>query len=166
MWHKVNFHQLVVQLMPTFLRKPRHISFLMLFSTEIQDVYNNWKEKRKRDLIWLNHNSQVFLIEKILNDEFDNLDRRIRILDSVLYEPQYVWTLGENNPMILYKLNEMQPSDVEDIYIWQDNDYDGGVDFYVALPYQMNVEALTIQISAVLKRYKLASKRFKLINYE
>lgn len=166
MWYNVNFHQLAVQLMPTFLRKPKHIAWLLLFTTEIQDIYQTWLQKRKSDLVWLNHNSQVYLVEKILNDEFDNIDRRIKILDGVLYEPFYVWTIGENQPLVVYNYLETQPDDVDDVYLFQNDDYDGGVDFYVGLPYQMNIDALSIQINAIIKRYKLASKRFKLINYE
>ena len=154
MWYKINFDKLVVMLLPTFLRKPRMIAFITLFSSELTKLYNNWLVKKIEDEKWLYHNSQVCRLRKILNDEFDDLQRRIQITDGQLYERKYIYTLGEKKPKYLGK-----------IFIRQSSDYaDTGIDFFVVVPTEINIEQNKYKLEALINRYKLASKRYKIIN--
>ena len=154
MWYKINFDKLVILLLPTFLRKPRMIAFLSLFSKELTTLYNAWLLKKIADEIWLNHNSQVCYLRKILNDEFDDLERRIKITDGQLYERKYIYTLGEKKPVKLGR-----------IYIRQTTDYaDTGIDFFVIVPAEVNIEQNKYKLEALVNRYRLASKRFKVIS--
>lgn len=156
MWYKINFDKLVVMLLPTFLRKPRMIAFITLFSAELTKLYNAWLVKKIEDEKWLNHNSQVCKLRKILNDEFDDLQRRIKITDGQLYERKYIYTLGEKKPVILGK-----------IYIRQALDYaDTGIDFFVVVPVEINIEQNKYKLEALINRYRLASKRYKIIYNE
>ena len=154
MWFKISFDKLVIQLLPTFLRKPRMIAFISLFSNELTKLHNAWLVKKTADETWLNHNSQVCKLRKILNDEFDDLQRRIKITDGQLYERKYIYTLGEKKPVKLGKL-----------YIRQATDYaDTGTDFFVVVPVEINIEQNKYKLEALINRYKLASKRYKIIN--
>lgn len=156
MWYKINFDKLVVLLLPTFLRKPRIIAFLSLFSTQLTKLYNTWLVKKIEDVIWLNHNSQVCYLRKILNDEFDDLKRRITITDGQLYERQYLYTIGEKKPKYFGK-----------IYLRQSSDYaDTGIDFFVVVPVDINIDQQKHKLNAFINRYKLASKRYKVIHHE
>ncbi len=154
MWYKINFDKLVVMLLPTFLRKPRMIAFLSLFSGELTKLHNAWLVKKTADETWLNHNSQVCKLRKILNDEFDDLQRRIKITDGQLYERKYVYTLGEKKPVY------------GKVFLRQNSDYaDSGFDFYVIVPMDLNIEQNKYKLEALINRYKLASKRDKIINH-
>lgn len=157
MWYKINFNKLVVQLMPTFLRQPRMIAFISLFSAELTKLHNAWLiKKSQNDETWLRHNSQVCKLRKILNDEFDDLQRRIIITDGQLYDRQYIYTLGENKPKYLGKL-----------FIRQNTDYaDTGIDFFVVVPVEINIEQNKYKLEALINRYRLASKRYKIIYNE
>ena len=156
MWYKINFNRLVVQLMPTFLRQPRMIAFISLFSAELTKLHNAWLIKKSQDETWLQHNSQVCFLRKILNDEFDDLQRRIKITDGQLYDRQYIYTLGEKKPKYLGK-----------IFIRQSTDYaDTGIDFFVIVPTNINIEQNKYKLEALINRYRLASKRYKIIYNE
>lgn len=157
MWFKISFDKLVIQLLPTFLRKPRMIAFITLFSKVLTDLHNAWLVKKTADETWLNHNSQVCYLRKVLNDEFDDLQRRIRITDGQLYERKYIYTLGEKKPVYLGKL-----------FIRQTVDYaDTGIDFFVVVPTEItNMEQNKFKLEAWVNRYKLASKRYKIIYNE
>ena len=156
MWYKINFNKLVVQLMPTFLRQPRMIAFISLFSAELTKLYNAWLIKKSQDETWLQHNSQVCKLRKILNDEFDDIERRIKITDGQLYDRQYIYTLGEKKPKYLGK-----------IFIRQNTDYaDTGIDFFVVVPVEINNEQNKYKLEAWVNRYRLASKRYKIIYNE
>lgn len=159
MWYKINFDKLIIQLLPTFLRKPRMITFLSLFSSELTNLHNVWLLKKTQDETWLNYNSQVYKLRKILNDEFDDLERRIKITDGQLYERQYIHTLIE------YTLSKKEPIKLGTIYIRQASDYaDTGIDFFVIVPTDINNEQNKYKLEAFINRYKLASKRYKIIN--
>jgi len=156
MWYKINFDKLVILLLPTFLRKSRMIAFISLFSAELTKLHNAWLIKKIADETWLNHNSQVCYLRKILNDEFDDLKRRIIITDGQLYERKYIYTLGEKKPLKLGK-----------IYIRQTQDYaDTGIDFFVVVPIEINIEQNKYKLEALINRYRLASKRYKIIHHE
>jgi len=156
MWYKINFDKLVILLLPTFLRKPRIIAFLSLFSAELKNLHNAWLVKKTEDEKWLNHNSQVCYLRKILNDKFDDLKRRIIITDGQLYERQYIYTLGEKKPKYLGKM-----------YLRQASDYaDTGIDFFVILPKDISIEQNKYKLEAFINRYRLASKRYKVIYHE
>lgn len=156
MWYKINFNRLVVQLMPTFLRQPRMIAFISLFSAELTKLHNAWLIKKSQDETWLQHNSQVCKLRKILNDEFDDIERRIKITDGQFYDRQYVYTLGEKKPKYLGK-----------IFIRQNTDYaDTGIDFFVVVPVEINIEQNKYKLEAWVNRYRLASKRYKIIYNE
>ena len=156
MWYKINFNKLVVQLMPTFLRQPRMIAFISLFSAELTKLHNAWLIKKSQDEIWLQHNSQVCKLRKILNDEFDDIERRIKITDGQLYDRQYIYTIGEKKPKYLGK-----------IFIRQNTDYaDTGIDFFVIVPTNINIEQNKYKLEALINRYRLASKRYKIIYNE
>lgn len=155
MWYKINFNKLVVQLMPTFLRQPRMIAFISIFSAELTKLHNAWLIKKSQDETWLQHNSQVCKLRKILNDEFDDIERRIKITDGQLYDRQYVYTLGEKRPVY------------GKVFLRQHSDYaDSGIDFFVIVPNDINVEQNKYMLEALINRYKLASKRYKIINHE
>lgn len=156
MWYKINFNKLVVQLMPTFLRQPRMIAFISLFSAELTKLHNAWLIKKSADETWLQHNSQVCKLRKILNDEFDDIERRIKITDGQFYDRQYVYTLGEKKPKYLGK-----------IFIRQNTDYaDTGIDFFVVVPVEINIEQNKYKLEAWVNRYRLASKCYKIIYNE
>lgn len=156
MWYNINFNRLVVQLMPTFLRQPRMIAFISLFSAELTKLHNAWLIKKSQDETWLQHNSQVCKLRKILNDEFDDIERRIKITDGQFYDRQYVYTLGEKKPKYLGK-----------IFIRQNTDYaDTGIDFFVVVPVEINIEQNKYKLKAWVNRYRLASKRYKIIYNE
>ena len=153
MWYKINFDKLVVMLLPTFLRKPRMIAFITLFSAELTKLYNNWLVKKNEDEKWLYHNSQVCKLRKILNDEFDDLQRRIQITDGQLYERKYVYTLGEKKPVY------------GKVFLRQNSDYaDSGIDFYIIIPKELNIVQNQYKLEALVNRYRLASKRFKILS--
>ncbi|MDO4230226.1 MAG: hypothetical protein Q4C98_10455, partial [Capnocytophaga sp.] len=106
------------------------------------------------------HNGQVCYLRKLLNDNFDNEKRRIRILDGNKFGRKYIYTRGENKLVYLGKM-----------YLRQRNDYaDIGVDFIVVLPQEVANLHRTAQngierfynIEAFIDFYKLAGKRYKI----
>ncbi|GAA4156564.1 hypothetical protein GCM10022217_15690 [Chryseobacterium ginsenosidimutans] len=150
MWYNLNAQNLVLKLLPTFLRKSRLSSFLALAASEIVDINNLLITNRNVSLTKVKHNSQVCKLRKILNDTFD-YQRRIQIVEGVLKKPKYIYTDAEQKPewlgeMIIYTNSETEGN---------------GIDFTVIIPGEL--QNYQIEIKAMVNFYKLAGKRYKIL---
>ncbi|MXV37666.1 hypothetical protein GO491_03075 [Flavobacteriaceae bacterium Ap0902] len=156
-WAHIDYKKLAILLTPTFLRKSRMLAWLGLLVYPIGKLYDEWYGNRARNLYILNHNSQVCYLRKVLNDEFDNEFRRIKIDDGLGYSAFYIYTEGENKPKWLYTENENKP-----IYLNNQSSLAGtGVDFYVIVP--AGLQFNEIKMRALVDFYRLASKRYEII---
>jgi len=110
--------------------------------------------QRYLDLYQANHNSQVFSMENVFNDAFDNVSRRIVITDGLGLQRIYLYTREEGHQYTVF----LNPQ----IYLWNNTDYsDTGVDFIVWVPPAITMSATQlINLASLVNRYKLASKRY------
>lgn len=154
MWFDIDYKTLVGHLLPTFLRTRRHASWIYSLLTPLMQVYNSWKRHRQNNIYKLQHNGQVCYLRKALNDEFDPAQRRIIISDGGLYSEQYVYTHAENHPKYLGEMYLRPSSDYED----------SGSDFIVHVPKGLVFDQYNMK--ALIDFYKLASKRYKIEEYE
>ena len=153
MWFNVNWKKLAVLLTPTFLRGEKMTAWLELIIEGVNQVHYQWLQLRKNNIYSLAHNSQVCYLRGALNDRFDNEQRRILIVDGNKYEREYIYTRGEQKPYFLGTL-----------FIYSREDYaDTGVYFIVRVPSDLIYNEVEMQ--ALIKFYKLASKRFKIEKY-
>lgn len=163
MWYHIDFDKLVGLLLPTFLRKRKMIAWLGAWVAPLKSLHYKFYQKRNAlngDLYRLAHNGQVCYLRKVLNDNFDNEKRRIRIIDANQYESQYIYTEGEQKPHHLGT-----------IYLYRNADYaDTGVDFIVKIPLEIWLGEKTetsqigeyrfYKIEAFIDFYRLAGKRY------
>lgn len=150
MWYNVDFKRFSVLILPTFLRFSRMIKWVNLQVFPLEKIHKSFLQNRTENIIKVTHNSQVCRLRKVLNDRFDNQQRRIYIDDANLKNPWYVYTKGENKPQYLGKK-----------YIYQNSLINGiGVDFIVYVP--AGLSGYEAELIAKINFYKLASKRFKI----
>ncbi|GEM58442.1 hypothetical protein [Flavobacterium columnare] len=151
MWFEVDFRKLTVLLLPIALRKRKTIAFLHCLIKPIDDVYYNWKQKRLEDWYKLNHNGQRCKLRKVLNDELDNQQRRIRIDDGTSFKRNYIYTKAESKPIYLGKDFINSRSEFENT----------GVDFVVYVPTAI-VDKSIHKLKFLINYYKLAGKRYRI----
>lgn len=150
MWYRLNINKLVELLTPTFLRKEKLLAWLRALHSPLVKVVDDFNFNRNQSLYNLAHNGQVCYLRKALNDRFDVSERRIKITDGNKYNRQYIYTQGEQKPKYLGT-----------IYLRDDADYDDtGIDFIVEVPQDLNYNGY--EMEAVIHFYKLASKRYKI----
>ena len=164
MWQNIDFEKLIGFLLPTFLRKRKMLAWLWSLTAPLKSIHYNFYQKRNAlngDLYRLAHNGQVCYLRKLLNDNFDNEKRRIRILDGNKFGRKYIYTRGENKPVYLGK-----------IYLRQRSDYaDTGVDFIVEIPKEVaalyrseqNGTERYYTLESYIDFYRLAGKRYKIV---
>ncbi|MDR3287051.1 MAG: hypothetical protein LBT27_06385 [Prevotellaceae bacterium] len=155
MKYVVEYKKLVLQLLPTFLRKPFVCAFMYSTVQPVMSVKFAFDDYRTATNYRLNHNGQVCYLRAVLNDYFDPILRRITIGDA------------ENNleTMIIYlretenfKIVPKRPSAL----ILNKRGF-GGVnsfDFTINVPAELMQE--NDRITAITNIYKLASKRYSI----
>ncbi len=151
MWFNIDFQKLVLWFLPFKLRKPKNVALLSAIVAVLQQIHGNWLNKRERNLYLLAHNGQTCYFRKALNDAFDNELRRIEIVNGNVFEAVYIFTIPEQQPQYLGKIN---------IYGAEDN-ATSAVDFIVKVPAQI-VDNRLIELRAEIDYYRQAGKRFKI----
>lgn len=150
MWYKVNVDRLTELLVPTFLRKQKHLAWLRMLHFPIIKVVDDFNFRRDETLYNLKHNGQVCYLRKVLNDRFDISQRRIKIIDGNQFKRKYIYTDGEQKPQYLGVM-----------FLRDDADYeDTSVDFIVQVPLKLVYN--DYEMKALIDFYKLAGKRYKI----
>ncbi len=155
MFHNTNYYKLMLQLLPPFWRKARLVAYTDLLQKQVSSIYSAACVFRANTIYYLGFDGRVAKLETLLNNTFDNNDpedRRIYITDGFENERYYIYKRLEDKPKFLPK------------FIYTRADYvDTGVDFIVWVPNAVTVSVYDLLLmDALVKRFKLASKRFKI----
>lgn len=155
----VDFRKLSLLLTPIFWRKAAFVAYIYCLVEPVKVLHDEFKIFRKKSIYKIVHNGQVMLFEKVLNDAYDDPQRRIYITDSIINDPLYIYSIPEQRPVYL------GTGYLYDFSVFNDV----GVDFYVVFPIALKpVSPFDIlnfenRIKALINYYKLASKRYKII---
>lgn len=151
MWYNIDFNKLAVLMIPSFLRKPILAAYLQSLLVPLETLHAEWLQKRSDDWYALNHTGQVYSLRNVLNDKLDEGSRRISISDGNAYPRKYIYTTPENKPVFLGKL-----------FINQNSEFlNTGFDFIVHAPQEI-IDTKINELNALIIKYKLASKRYKI----
>lgn len=167
---EIDYDELIVELLPTRLRKPKHIYWLSLLITPYKKMLRELKVHREETLYKITHDSRSGSIENVLNDAFDNVERRIRVKSPQkgvpTYLPQYTpfyletgeQEAEESNPLITY-LPQYTP-----FYIYREGEIaEVFVDFEVIVPADLNLQTSDeIRLKSLVRYYALKDKTFKI----
>ena len=161
--YNIDFDKLIGLLTPTILRKAEILAFLRALVTPLKRIHYDFSQKRNTrngDLYRLKHNGQVCYLRKMLNDNFDSGQRRIKIIDGNLFKAKYIYTEAEQKPVYLGVMHLNRNVDYAET----------GVDFIVKIPLEVwhahKTETSQIgeprfyAIEAFIDFYKLAGKRY------
>lgn len=152
MWYNVNFEKLILELLPTPMRKPKNFGFLRALISPIASLHIRWGNMRKENIKRLSYNSQKCYLRGVLNDKYDPEERRITINNTVNKTKDYIYTQAENLPVFLGTM-----------WLEPEFNYEGStVNFLVYVPQQiMNLKIN--EIVATIEFYVLAGKSYQII---
>ncbi|MRJ11672.1 hypothetical protein EDL98_11425 [Ornithobacterium rhinotracheale] len=162
----IDLPKLVLLLTPTFLRRARFKEWLVSLVYPLTSVQSTFQRLRREDIYKLEHTPQVCSLEAMLNDQFDIVERRIRIGETLKADPFFIFAENENTPKFIDNENEI-------IYLNSYNENaDTGSEFVVYLPFEVWDREKTeeklgkyryYRIEALLDFYKLAGKKYKIV---
>jgi hypothetical protein len=122
------------------------------FISDALDVYLfNMRQK-------LRYDGRVIYLEHVLNNQFDNTERRIYIADSLVSNttPPVLYRKSEGQPsVILYRKTESEPS----IRLYRNSEI-STLDFTIFVPSSLLNSITKHQIRVLVNYYKIAGKRF------
>jgi len=163
----IDFGRLVQWNVATFLRTTVRMKWLRVLIKPVEQIYDAFLDFRNEQLYIMSHNSQIVYLRKVLNDKFDNTDRRIVIENVEVYEPIWYYDTAENKPVYHYDTADGAP-----VYHYDQADYNqNNTDFVVKLPNAIKpgtpeaVTELERQVRYYVDYYKLYSKEYKLVWY-
>lgn len=160
--YSINWRNFVINNIPVDLRKVRTVNWLLVLFKPIMWLHLEFLAFRTQALYKVNHNSQICYLQAVLNDSFDNVQRRIIIRNATLREPLWFYEPEENKPVLFY-----EPSDNKPVYFREESEFIGdGADFLVLVPIDLKptntqeLNALIIKMEGQLNYYKLYVKNY------
>lgn len=144
-------------LTPPFLRSLSFAALLNAFISPLEDLYQSFLINRKQNIIRLQFNYQTCSIEYRLNDAFDPVERRIKIVRAVKYEALFLYTEAEDDTQ--HSKTKWLFSDEDPIYLRTEGELYSIYDFVVEIP-DTNINIF--QLRAEIDFYKLITKTYEI----
>lgn len=157
--YKIDYYKLVRWLVPPFLMQKKLLALLKALLTPVPQLYARFTEQRAKNIYTLAHGTQVVYMQKVLNERFDPSNKRIRIADGKLYNQVYIYATEAGLPLFLER--------EEPTWLFSSAKYkEGHFDFIVVLNNAKVSETELFELRALVDKYKLAGKRYKIIDNE
>lgn len=154
---KADFKRLILWLLPINLRTGISVAWLNALLTPVRTVYAQFAARRLSNLYRLDTTPQVCYLEKMLNDRYDNIQRRVHISDHSRIADVNIFLEEEIKPLYIYRDYENKP-------VWLGTMAEREAvetDFVVNVPYTVTYNDK--EMRALLDSYKLAGKRYEIV---
>lgn len=160
--YNINWRKFIIENLEVDLRRVKTVKWLEVLFKPIIWLHIEFLAFRTQALYKVNHNSQICYLQAVLNDSFDNVQRRIIIRNATLREPLWFYEPEENKPVVFY-----EPEDNNPVYFREESEFIGdGADFLVLVPIDLKPtntqeeNALLIKMKAQIDYYKLFVKNY------
>lgn len=159
--YKINWNKLMIWLLPVSLRKSKIVAYLAALIYPIKRLYIDFLFFRKQQLYEAEINGQTIKLERVLNDTFDPLERRIYITDGSYFTPPVFYEEWKNQPVIFY-----EEGNADNPIYYSIDSIDERVDFnfFVHVPSEVFFEKP--RIKAVTNKYKIFGRTFDVLLIE
>ena len=163
--YNINWRKFIIENLEVDLRRVKTVKWLEVLFKPIIWLHIEFLAFRIQALYKVNHNSQICYLQAVLNDSFDNIQRRIIIRNATLREPLWFYEPEENKPVVFY-----EPEDNKPVYFREESEFIGdGADFLVLVPIDLKPSnateeiAFKIKMEGLIDYYKLYVKNYLII---
>lgn len=161
MWFKIDCNILAIDQIPIALRKLSFTALAQIVLKPLNSLYYKWYNWRIDNIYKLEHNGQICYLRGSLNDDFDPIERRIRIGNGLSFDTQYIFTEAEDQDVWI-------DTDLEDETLWlrtESETAQSGLDFIVYVPESIFNTQLD-GLKAHVNFYKAGGKRYNIFKDE
>lgn len=149
----IDINKIFRRFMPHFLRKPVMLDYLASAAKAIKDVNINFVALRDAVLLKLSFTGQTIYLEKLLNDNYDPVLRRIYIDNTNIQNYIYWRNVIESAPPF-YLFNDSEVS--APVYLSNYSEVEASIHFIVNIPVAVTFDP--IDVNADVRRYAQAGK--------
>lgn len=166
--YRIDWNKLVKENVLIALRRSVILHFLLSAISEVRLLHDVFLETSADWLYRQRHTSQVVHIEKVLNDHFDSVERRIYINNVTFESYKYLYPDGEDP----HYLQEESADPDRPMYLLDENAGVLSPDATVYIPSgmrpgtQIEVENFENQIRGKVDYYKTYGVNYQIIYYE
>lgn len=159
----IDFVKLLKWAMPSFLRNSKIMAWIKSLANPLIENYNDFVTFKDDAIYRVSHNGSITLLQKVLNDKFDNVERRIYILNVQKTDINRFYDLAANKEFGMYTEGNVQKG----FYYIFDAIADSP-DFTVHIPieYQsadpIELEKYLVKVRSQINYYKLYAKKYKI----
>lgn len=155
----LNFKEAFSYLIPGRIRGGKFKDWIGALLAPLQSLNVSFSEYVSATRYDLAFNGQVIYLEHVLNDQFDDADRRIYIDDPAgqqVFTP-YVFNQVEQQPaIILRNKSEAEPTP----FLYNQPELVVTNDFVVHVPVSVFSPTVETQMKALINKYRIAGKRY------
>lgn len=161
----VDYVKFKAQLLPIILRRPRLLAMLGALLSPFVSLYEDFFIFKNKAIYKTEHNAAITLLQKMLNDGYDNVERRIFINNAEITATQHYYDHDLGDPLVFYDTGEGDPQWFFNLEVF--NVYRS--DFTVFLPAAIrppdpeDEERLLTKIRADLDYYKMYGTKYTII---
>lgn len=155
----IDFERLLERLLPDHKRQPKRLLLFGWPLGELKDLFSQFKEWRASMFYRINVTGQVISLETYLNRIIPGANDRIAIKS---FEDWGAWVQLSTEPGETYALRVSLVSEDDGVFVAMNGEItpENDVDFYVLVP----AAVAAADVARVVNQYKLAGKRYKIIN--
>ncbi len=160
--YNINWRKFIIENLEVDLRRVKTVKWLEVLFKPIIWLHIEFLAFRTQALYKVNHNSQICYLQAVLNDSFDNVQRRIIIRNAILKQPVWFYEPEEQKEVWFYEPEANKP-----VYFYEESEFLGdGADFLVLVPIDLKPtntqeeNALLIKMKAQIDYYKLFVKNY------
>lgn len=155
--YQIDWNKLIEHTLPYLLRKVKQVAWLYTLIKPVRWLHDEFLAYRTQTRIDLLYTSQVIYLEKLLNDRFDETQRRIYI-DDVERTTVYIGRNSDPDPLYVGKKDELPY-----VYVGRSEDYESEHDYRINVPDALPVNEVLIR--ALVDRYNQAGKAYYIRYY-
>lgn len=149
----INYNILVRWLTPVALRRALSPAWMGVLTWPVVRLYQAFRRNRSANMYRLQITGQVCFLEKMLNDRYDQTDRRIYIDDAIDRPPLYLYQDDENKPVYLGS----RP-------LYRDSEFSINLDDFVVFVHREIIFEFN-ELRGLVNAYKLAGTRYSVQFY-
>ena len=161
----VSYKEFKEQLLPLLMRKDKILELLQALITPLVSLYNIFFAYKNKAIYKTDHNASITLLQKMLNDGFDNIERRIYINNAQIRPTEHYYDLELGDSLVFYNSDKGTPVWFFDKEVF--NVYRS--DFTVFLPAEIkpsnpeNENRLLTKIKSELDYYKIYGTKYAIV---
>lgn len=154
----INWSLFITWLLPNDLRKVRIVRYLIALVNTVKELHYDFLQFYDDTLYEIKINGQTIKLERVLNDKFDPIQRRIYISDGDYYHPPIFYEEYKNLPVIFFNENN------EDNPIFYSiNSIDNLVSFNFFVNIPADVWHDRTRVRALVNKYKIFGRTFDIL---